>query len=423
MNSDLEKDIKTVQNDVFASLQNVDPFAEASGGDMKGLIHDILTFDRNIVELFLGNAGTRLLEFANAVDHAHPHLFDSQLPSSVLDGLFDRNSKLTKEIVELLEVFEWAHLQNMQEAMGFLSKSAAREFGSHFKDVNSPVKNQQYVRLLKTRAERDEVRKNKKVISIDLNSLAKKAEGSWDSLPKVFGHYARGSSTIKAELEKAERMVQKYRNMRCNSLYFEVTKSLEAFNEQRRESYYGFQRIKMADAALILAKAHGFEFIKIERSYMENYFESRSHIAIPSSFFGDYKVSMEEKPLSCKYKYTPRVYPAFELMGEFSSDAEMLIEKLEAFPECGGKSIFDHYIIVVPSISNSFDYDIDSVGNKKYYFFDKNGERVSSSSFEEIQKRFDINLIRMGYTVPVLLGEKDGNCHFLSYWTYQGEKR
>ena len=412
MNNDLEKDVNTVQNDVFASFQNVDLFAVAAPpGSVGGLIVSVSTFSSTVVESFLGDIGTRFLNFVGTVDHTHPHLFH---PSAIFEGAFNLDSDVTKKIIELLELYEYAHAHGLREAMGVLSKIAAREFGHYFKDVNSPIKNQQYVRLLKTRDERDGVRKNKKIISIDLNSLAKKGEVSWSSLPKAFRFLARGSSAIKTELEKAEKMAQKYLDMRCNSLYSEVKKSIDTLKEQRSDSYYGFSKVKVADAALILAKVHGFEFVERQAT-------ASSYISIPDSFFGNYKFSLENHGSS--YRYTARVYPAFELIGELKSNAEAIIDRLESFPECAGKSIFDHYVVVIPSVCHNFSYEVDGVGNKDYYFLDRDGKKIISSSVEEIQKKFDFYLIRSGYTVPVLLGEKDGKCHFLSYWTFQGDKK
>jgi hypothetical protein len=420
MNNDLEKDIQVIQSDVLASLQKTDSFAVARpAGCVKGLIQSISTFNPIVVELLLGDAGTRFLEFARAVDQSHPHLFDyPDNTSTVFEGVFNYNSELTRKVFELLELFEYAHAHNLLEAMSMLSKITGRELGSFFRDVNAPEKNQQYVHLLKTREERDAVRKNKKILTLDLNSLARKGEGSWSSLPKSFGLYARNSSTVRAEMEKAEKMAQKYREMRCNSLYLEVKKSIDIFVDQLRENYYGFHRIKMADAALILAKVHGFEFVEKQVGLTSRM--TSSHITVPQRFFGEYRFSTDDRLTA--YRYAARVYPAYELADEFKSDASSIIDKLEAFPECAGKAIFDHYMVVVPSIHCNFNSEVDRLGSKEYYFFDKEGKRISAFTIDDIQKKFDVSLIKSGYTIPVLLAEKDGKCHFLSYWTYQGEK-
>ena len=60
------------------------------------------------------------------------------------------------------------------------------------------------------------------------------------------------------------------------------------------------------------------------------------------------------------------------------------MQHLEAFPELGGKPVFDHFLVVVPGL------DGDMAHEKE--------------------------LISEGRIIPVLLGERDGKCYFISYW-------
>ena len=90
------------------------------------------------------------------------------------------------------------------------------------------------------------------------------------------------------------------------------------------------------------------------------------------------------------------------------------ISLLEAFPDAGGKPIFDHFGVIVPGIS----FPTTKIVNitTLYSFLDERGIVQSYSTREEAIKSLDLILIKNEYFHGVLVGEKDGKCFFISYF-------
>lgn len=397
--NDLNKEVSLFQKEFADNLQLDDPFLVFTEKPKNGLLSLINDYNTEVIENLLGENGLKLIDFSKAVDLEHPHI------ATVFDGILNENSDITIKISELLYLFLYAKANNLNEALRVISKLTIKEFNGVFKDINTPLKNHQYIRLLKTREDRNNVRKEKKVLGIELKSLVKKGEGSWTSIPKSFRFYLKNGIGIKEEIAKIEKMAQKYKELRCNTLYLEVKKSIDIYNEQINDAYYGFQRVKMFEAALILAKVHGFEFFESKYTLSGSY---SNGISIPTDYFGGYNFGDVEKPQF--YKYSARVYPSHELDLPIND----IIDKLECFPECNNKSIFDHYMVVVPSVNHIFSHEDVGFGTV-FYYKDMEGNKVSGTTIEEVQKKLDIMLIENGFIKPILLAEKDGKCYFISY--------
>ena len=52
---------------------------------------------------------------------------------------------------------------------------------------------------------------------------------------------------------------------------------------------------------------------------------------------------------------------------------------------------------------------------KDTVFCDFSGKELKFDTIEEAQKALDIEFLKNEYIVPILLGEVDGNCYFISY--------
>ena len=74
-----------------------------------------------------------------------------------------------------------------------------------------------------------------------------------------------------------------------------------------------------------------------------------------------------------------------------------VIDHLESFPDAAGKPIFDHYLILTPSFAR---VNIDKRGN---------------TSVKATPNYWD--LIKNNECVPILLGECNGKCYFICYYS------
>jgi hypothetical protein len=159
---------------------------------------------------------------------------------------------------------------------------------------------------------------------------------------------------------------------------------IEAF-KSKQESYYGFNRITMTNAAVILAKQHKYHFVRSANGGVL--------ISIPSDYFTSLSnkiyvfdaLSLEvreyELPKSGFLNYVPRVYPLHNLV--VPDSMWKIIDCLERFPDADFRPIFDTYWVMFPGTE---------------------------------EEKYDMYLLKQGIVCPILLGERDGKCFFISYW-------
>ncbi len=170
------------------------------------------------------------------------------------------------------------------------------------------------------------------------------------------------------------------------------------------DRYYGFIRIKLVDAAIILGKSMGFSCragrqIVVPKSLFEpdNLFWNKSQVS-DSSYFG----------------YSPHTYPLPQFEAPIPEKTQRILDMVENYPCIGNKPIFDHYWVVCPSISVGY-----NELNYKWKLSSK-GEQQGLLSHELAIPRhlaeIDFYLTTENVFRPIVLGEKDGKCFFLSYW-------
>ena len=87
-----------------------------------------------------------------------------------------------------------------------------------------------------------------------------------------------------------------------------------------------------------------------------------------------------------------------------------LVEFLESFPEASGHPLFDHYRVLVPGL------DYPNINQAKPAYRKASGEAVEFMNAEAAQYDFDRYLVENGHVPAILLGERDGDHYFISYW-------
>jgi hypothetical protein len=324
------------------------------------ILTEVLDYDEDILRLALGEFGVRLRDFAYVVDLDHPDVWSSVL--------FD--SEFTDRYSKLLRLVLLARQNGLEECLDGLSKLNIKNLPNHLKYLDTPFKNQQYVRLLPNREDRERVRNTKEICEIELGSFYNKGRSAWEQCPDDFSLYVRNNTAYSEEIEKATKKAERYVGLGCHSMAQKIMESIENFRKIMEEIHYGFHRITLTNAAVILAKLHSYEF---------------SGLLEPGQLFdldnNRIFVSRNDK----SNIYVAKAYPLNELQDYLPFRVKDIVERLEMFDEANGKPIFDHYVVVVPSDE-------------------------SSSSF------VDATLIREQAIVPVLLGEKDGKCFFICYF-------
>jgi hypothetical protein len=381
------------------------------------LLRRISECDEDLLNIAFGNFGQKLRLFTQKVDLEHPEIL------SVFDGAIADDQDFSKDCMEILSLAKFAKDNNLNRiisALGNITKEALSK--NIIKKIDVPS-NRMHVRLVKNAIEREEIRMTKRMQIIDLHAVYKKGREAWDCQPDNFTKFLRFDAAYQDDLSIAEKKAQRYEQLGCTSLAGEIRKNIQSFKEHIEQLYYGFNRITMTNAALILAKSHGFEYSQETSVFGQIKLEGK--ITVPRNFFGSYNFdphdilefsSLLSQTANSSYNatqpfnYEPRVYPLHEFYKIASDDVKNTIAILESFPDAGNKPIFDHFGIIVPGISAPF-------LNDKSSFLDESGVMYSFKSKEDAIKSLDFILIKGKYIYPLIVGDKDGKCYFISYFS------
>lgn len=320
-----------------------------------GIAACLLPADANLVRAGLGEVGVELYDFVHAIDLDHPDL------SAILSGILIRPTTTAKRFAQYINLVRFAQEQALTEILPDIPKMALRSVEKDLRSIIKPYS--QYVRFLAKAVQREESRKTKEAKSFDVGFLAKKGNFNWDSIPQDFSMYCHNSASYQEEVERAKKKALRFKDLNCTSLYKEILNNINEFKEEFEKDYYGFRYITVSKSACILAKMHGITY-------------SASPFRLMSNEGGR------------SYSYWPRIYPFHEFKRHMHflmpSSIVKLVEHLESFPSANNKPIFDHFLVVVPSLEN-------------------------------LKPDQDIQNIQCHSSCPVLLGEADGKCYFICH--------
>ena len=340
-------------------------------------------------ELALGKVGIAFKEFVDCIDPTHPGV------QRFFDDL--NVDDFTAEVSELLDLGAFAEANKLTRVLPLIGyKILNRHNRNFFKTAGNPFNNQCHVRFISRREDRDAIRTAKKVQPIDLVAITNRGISLWETQPEDFSSFIRNNLAYVNELEEARKKAQRYLSLGCTGLAKNIEESVDYFEKQIQEVYYGFNRLMMTNAAIILAKAMDCLLdSSLSQGGKKNYriFIKRSHLT--DCHFGSSDV----------LEYRPRAYP-LHAMRHVPENVRKIIDHLEAFPAACGKPIFDNFVVIVPGVFYP----------QGTCFRDLAGVDRNFSSQEEANQAFDEELIKAHYIYPVLLGERDGRCFFISYW-------
>jgi len=346
--------VNALQDQIITSIFTVSTTV-AELPKVSGLLRELLEVDAELLKLSLGDCGARLRTFAEALDTGHPGL------TAVFAGDLTKPSIIARKVAQYCLLAKFAKEHGLWEVLADIPKHAVKGIDKNIRHITKPYT--QCVRLLKNRADREEIREIKQMKRFDIQYLSKKEKFNWDSHPSDFAMYARNSRGYEEEIEKAKKKALRFKHLNCTALYKEILTSITEFREEFEKDYYGFHHITVSKSTVILARMHGMQF-------QPNPF--RIHGRHPRHG-GD-------------FTYTPHIYPFQQLnalMGQYMpASIQKIVEHLEQYPAANNRAIFDHYLVIVPGMDSMQD---------------------------------DLDCIKQHEVCSVLLGEVEGKCYFISY--------
>lgn len=358
---EIEKDQQGILAAVFQENDPVD-----CRGVSLGILDAVRDYDSTVVRQTLGEFGLRLKDFASVVNTRHPEI------EFAAGRALDPDSEVSKTLQQLLQVGQYASAEKLNLVFPVLSRVSGK-LPKELRRIDSPYKTQQNIRFMHSREQRDKVRATKQPVSLVFNN--KELSQLWNTTPENFHIFSRHSQEFKEEVNKAQKRADRYRGLGCVQNAQVIESDIEKFCDRYGEQHYGFHRISVRVAAIILAKMHNFVIKRREHVYS---------LECVGSQFDEYLAYGSQHR-----RYMPSIYPMWRFMKIADTPARIkgVIDYLEAFPDVGGNAVFDHYMVVLPMI------EVAVTGE------DIVGELISEKKI-----------------VPVLLGERDGKCYFISYW-------
>lgn len=402
------KKVLSFQNEFLKRLEIIN---RGESPAIPDLVLKLQDYDDQTIQIGLGDVGCKLKKFILQADLSHPELVN------VFDGILADNQDFSLHCRELLSLASYAKQDNMLLVIPFFNQFLYKEYKTAIRKIEIPSVNRVNVRFLKDREEREQIRCSKKMQVIDLQGIYKKGKSFWDSQPNNFSRFLRFDTGYQDELKKAEKKAKRYEELGCQSLAEEVQKTMDLFREHTECNYFGFNRITMTTASVILAKSLGYGYVEdgsgdkivINRKAFYNFnpdpiIEYNPYVSMVSG-----TKAFTDKTQS-PYEYEPRVYPYYEFSTIASEETKKIISHLERFPDVGNKPIFDHFGLIVPSVN------FPKKESGDFTFLNKSGILHIRETREEAVKDLDKIMIENRDVYPIIIGEKDGKCYFISYF-------
>lgn len=399
------------QNDLIIETQEMvlDSFSDSNAirqiklPDWVHYINVISSYPEAKSHKVLGQTGIRLKTFADRINTNHP-----DLESCFEDKSF---APFFKEVADILS-------KDVNVEKEFLEKNA-----SLVRAIQQPK-----TRLLKHEETRHQCRNNKKDFkNIGLKSLTQVGEDSYFEVPSHFKRFARYSNYYHEELKELQRKQELFSLKNMNETASCYTKRMRQLEESISDTI-GFRRIKPDEASIILAKLHGFLWndsgcIQVSSSHFES---DPFWVEGPSIQVDDFKELKKSIILNTKFvptgvapsmfHYQPRMYPYSQVASSIAPPTRLqkIINFSEKFPYLNNCSFFDYYWVLIPGIN--VNNPILNRVNKENWEIKEGSVNVTYSNQEEVMVALDLRMVKNGSLVPVVIGERDGKCYYVSLW-------
>lgn len=397
----LSKEIKLVanetQNSVFESLQQTNRVY----GDIDRTMEIIGGSSEDKVATRLGDAGKSLFRFIKLVNLKHPEVASLTKQKEWSDLSADVNNAMSGDVVDV----------DLTNKINTNYKTLLHQF------IVKP-------RLVSDKDKREKLRDIKRFPkNVGLKSIYSQGEDVFFNKPVDFKLFVRFSNAHLDAKRVLEHQGQVFTAHAMPEVANKIRKRVQTIDDLKIAEYQGFQRIKPTDAAISLARMHGLKwhdinFINVPFKYFDdNIFwedvgggkteEVRKNEELKKMFaLKDKKIATFESGSS--FVYQPRLYPLTSVPNP-SKMVQEIIERVEHLPDQGDSPVFDYYWLLMPSIT--INHPLFKTQNG-WQIKTKDGTRQFTNEYEA-SLALDIQLIENEYFMPVVIGERDGQCYFI----------
>ena len=214
-------------------------------------ISKLLNSDHEILRSAFGDIGDKIVAFLKSIDINHPNIEDCY------DGIFQDNWEFNQVFDELCSYYNFGKANKFTKLGELLQSFMSKYVLDNFKilsKIDIPENNRCNLRFLSDNEKKEKIRCQKKMQIIDLNSAYKKGIYNFNSHPNNFYNFLRFDKSLENEVKNMEIKAKRYEDLGCSFLANEITNNLQSYHEYVRQNYFGFNRITMSAASLILSR-------------------------------------------------------------------------------------------------------------------------------------------------------------------------
>ncbi len=416
----LSKEIKGVIGDTQDMVLKgflEEPFSPRMPGWVDALRQVASTAD-DLVTACLGSTGQRLKAFAQQVNLNHPDLelfFDS----------IGQGSDLYKAAADII-----SRAKVEKEASSNVKNEENDLLGRHprFPQVVRMLQ-QPRTRLLCSPQDRFNQRAVKKQIkAIGLKNMFSTGENAFYGRPDHFKRYARNSKFHHEEMKELVVRQECFASFGMTEMAHAFAKRMRSLEESIADTC-GFYRLKPDEAAVMLARLHGFRWndggvVTVSSKFFDSLNFWPEGTTMESGDDPQIEQIKKNMVLQTKFvpnnssavtfNYQPRMYPLSHFPVEMPDKAKSVLVKAEGFSGLGNNPFFDYFWVLVPSIS--LNHQCLQKPNKDSWTLKLDGTTHVYKEQMDAAVSLDKKLVKDGYVVPVIIGERDGKCYFLCMW-------
>lgn len=364
-------------------------------GAPPAFLRSLASKNREVVQWGLGDTGVRLYDFATLVhDSDHPDL------GALFGNSLGEKTEFVTNAQEMLSLASLASDNNLNNVLAKLSRLVPKFDGFEaFKSLDSPRKTLNHVRFIKDPDVRFEIRSAKKMSAINIQGILQKGTEAWSQCSKTFAGFSRNQTPFAEDLEVCRRRAKMLVEIGCPAIATKLKDRMVQFESYIKERYYGFNRMTIQNASIIVGKVFGCE---LQSTLHSNTFK----VSIAQEVYKEVFERIGATPMSVKssggsVSYEPRLYPYYVHADIAPPRMIELIALLESFPEAGYQPIFDHFWVMVPTFS------VLNIPANQHH---------RDQHLSDIVDWFDRLILRERAVPAIMLGEKDGRCFFVDYW-------
>jgi len=385
--------IKKIKEEQKEIIKNIFDSKFKSSKIKLTFLKKIISIKDNVLFYSLGSVGEKLKNFAKLVDLEHPDLvslFDGQLVGNKVNTF-------SKRAIDNINVVEYCLKNNV--SIDFLIEITS--YINNFeiiknieKIIDSPVKNKLNIRFLKCEKKRQKIRKYKKNQIINQYFITKNEFLKYEKIKKSLIQFSRKNNEYLDNIKQIENMKKTLLEVGLQEMSVNINEKINIkLKEIENFKYFGFNKIEINNITLNLAKL-------CKLNFKNNFFYFKNNINFP--------ILSDKK----EFKVIFKLYNIHEIKDIASPDVINIVNFCEKFPELGNKSLFDYYRIIVPTV----DFPMEINKNNYFYFKNKNNKVICFKDKQKAERYLDCQILKTQNTVGALIGERNGENYFISYF-------